>query len=92
MSEQNRSEVADVAPRWLHGVRHSVGSRVLVDPQGRAWTVYEADAAHVPGARALHCLIFDTTGHCFRVWRYPIDWRELTTSELLALGQITPDD
>jgi hypothetical protein len=92
MGEENRYEIADVAARSRHRIRHSAGSRVLVDPEGRAWTVYETDAAHVPGARALQCLIFDTTGYCFRLWRYPIDWRELTSAELLALGRITPDD
>jgi hypothetical protein len=92
MKNENGHELAGLTSRARHGVRHSGGSRVLADPTGRAWTVYETVTAHVPGARAQQCLIFDTTGHCFRVWQYPIDWRELTTAELLALGGVTPDD
>lgn len=92
MINENRREVGDGPSRPRAGLTHAGASRILIGPEGRAWTVYETYAAHVPGARALQCLIFDTTGHCFRVWQYPIDWRELPAAELLALGRITPDD
>jgi hypothetical protein len=36
--------------------------------------------------------VFDTVGCCFRVWEYPLDWRDLTNAELLAVGRITRDD
>lgn len=92
MVEYDRYERAAVTPEWRDSNGRSLRSRVAVDPQGRAWTVREADATHVPGARARHSLIFDTVGYCFRVWQYPLDWRELTNAELLALGRITCDD
>lgn len=92
MGEKDRYENVEDTPQWRGRVAHYPGSRVAVDPQGRTWTVREMDATHVPGARARQSLIFDSTGCCFRVWNYPPDWRELTTSELLAIGQVTCDD
>jgi hypothetical protein len=92
MVEQDRHESVEVTPQWRDSVKQSLGSRMAVDPQGRAWTVRETDATHVPGARARRSLIFDTVGCCFRVWHYPPDWRDLTTAELLALGKVTCDD
>jgi hypothetical protein len=92
MVEHDRNESATVTPQWRDRVGRSLDSRLAVDPEGRAWTVREADATHVPGARARRSLIFDTVGYCFRVWQYPLDWRDLTNVELLALGRITCDD
>ncbi|HJU68346.1 MAG TPA: hypothetical protein VJ650_08850 [Gemmatimonadaceae bacterium] len=92
MGEMNRYEHLEDPQHWRGKIAHSPGSRVAVDSQGRAWTVREADATHVPGARARQSLIFDTPGCCFRVWHYPSDWRDLSTSELLALGQVSCDD
>jgi hypothetical protein len=92
MAEKERYEPAPIAQQWRDAVRDFYGSRQAVDPTGRAWTIREADAAHVPGSRGRRALIFDTEGHCFRVWSYPLEWRELTTAELLALGRIVRDD
>jgi hypothetical protein len=92
MVEQNRYESENSSSRWSEDVRRPLGSRIAVDPAGRAWTVREMDAAHVPGARAGRSLIFDTVGCCFRVWQYPLDWRDLPAAELLALGRIVCDD
>jgi hypothetical protein len=92
MVEHDGHERTDVGSQWRNRAGHSSGSRVAVDRQGRAWTVREMDAARVPGARARRSLIFDTAGHCFRIWQYPVDWRDLTTHELLALGGIGRDD
>jgi hypothetical protein len=92
MVEPDRHESVEVTPQSRDSVKHSLGSRVAVDPQGRTWTVRETDSTHVPGARARRSLIFDSVGCCFRVWHYPPDWRDLTTAELLALGQVTRDD
>ena len=92
MVDQDRHERAGGAPQWRDGVRPSVNSRLAMEPTGRVWTVRETDATHVPGARARSCLVFDTVGCCFRVWQYPLDWRDLTNAELLAVGRITRDD
>ena len=92
MVDQDRHEPGDGAPQWRDGIKRSVNSRVAVESTGRTWTVRETDATHVPGARAPSCLVFDTVGCCFRVWQYPLDWRDLTNAELLAVGRITRDD
>ena len=92
MVEHDSYERADGVSQWRDSAGHRSGSRLAVDRQGRAWTVREMDAVHVPGARGRCSLIFDTVGHCFRIWQYPMDWRDLTNGELLALGRIICDD
>lgn len=91
MVEPDHHENAGSTAQWRPGTGRFLGCRIVVDREGRPWTVREADATHVPGARAERCLIFDTSGYCFRVWQYPFDWRELTNGELLALGRVTCD-
>ena len=92
MVERQHYENEDHRSEWSERGRSPGGSRMVVDPEGRTWTVREIDAAHVPGARARRSLIFDTAGCCFRVWQYPQDWRDLLNDELLALGRIGCDD
>jgi hypothetical protein len=56
-----------------------------VTREGVRWRVYETNSEHVPGARAAHCLLFDSEGIVRRVWVYPGSWRELSDDELWAL-------
>ena len=92
MLEQNGNESGGISSQRFDRTGHPMGSRVAADPYGRFWTVREVDASNVPGAQARRSLIFDTAGHCFRLWSYPLDWRELSPRELLVLGRIVPDD
>ena len=56
-----------------------------VTREGVRWRVYETNSEHVPGARAAHCLLFDSEAIVRRAWAYPDDWRELSDDELWAL-------
>jgi hypothetical protein len=60
--------------------------RTVIDAAtGHAWQVWEADAAHVPGAPGARCLIFDGREVIRRVWSVPDDWRAMTDEGLLRL-------
>jgi hypothetical protein len=60
-------------------------AREFVDEDGRLWRVHEVRAAHVPGSRGTHCLIFFARDTLRRVWRYPADWCDLSDLGLAAL-------
>lgn len=63
--------------------------RVLRDSDsGRKWRVWQADTSHLPGARAVTCLIFDTGDLVRRVWRVPDDWAQLPPTALLTLAEV----
>jgi soluble lytic murein transglycosylase-like protein len=53
--------------------------------EGVRWTVWEASAARVPGAKASRCLIFDSEGIVRRLWTFPDAWNALANDEILAL-------
>jgi hypothetical protein len=49
------------------------------------WTVREADARKVPGAKNSTCLICESVDVIRRVWQYPSDWQSLSDDELWQL-------
>jgi hypothetical protein len=53
---------------------------------GIAWRIWMADTRGVPGARAEHCLIFDTADRVRRVWSVPEDWGQMPAEMLIALA------
>ena len=72
--------------RALYMAAH--GGRTFVDPDSRqAWSVFEVDAAGVPGAgdRA-RCLVFVRDEAVRRVWEYPDSWYLLDDADLAALS------
>ncbi len=52
---------------------------------GTPWCVHELDTSRVPGARADHCLIYESEDVVRRVWAYPPDWDALADDLLWAL-------
>jgi hypothetical protein len=54
-------------------------------PAGRTWRVWAAGCAHVPGAPAADCLMFDAGEVVRRVWGVPPGWACLSDAALLAL-------
>ncbi|GJG85520.1 hypothetical protein tb265_07010 [Gemmatimonadetes bacterium T265] len=60
--------------------------RLVADPAaGRTWRVSAVACAHVPGARAADCLLFDAGDVVRRVWGVPAGWAALSDDALLAL-------
>lgn len=67
------------------------GVRVVSDPAtGRTWRVWAATTAHVPGAPAGDCLLFDAGEVVRRVWGVPPGWPALSDAALLALAEAPP--
>ena len=62
-------------------------ARTFVDDEGVRWRVEEVEAAGVPGARAIRCLVFHCRDHWHRLWDYPRDWYELPEVELVELSR-----
>jgi hypothetical protein len=57
-----------------------------VGDEWRHWTVVEADARGVPGARGPTCLVFTRDDCIRRVWDYPANWRTLDAAALAAVS------
>lgn len=59
---------------------------------GIRWSVREAAATHVPGARGERCLIFESDSVIRRLWSYPVDWNEFEEEQLLEFLDATPSN
>lgn len=83
-------DAPDPSARWAaRGDEPAV--RDVVDPAtGRRWRVWAAATAHVPGAPAADCLMFDAGEVVRRVWGVPPGWQALSTAALLALADMPP--
>ena len=65
-------------------------SRIVMDPQGNEWVVHEVDTPQA-WAHGTRCLIFSSPAVVRRVWRYPEEWAQLTSRQLLdLLGDTSP--
>lgn len=65
-------------------------TRMVMDAHGNEWIVREVDTPQ-SWAHGDRCLIFSSPSIVRRVWRYPVTWAQLSTSELLALiGDTSP--
>jgi hypothetical protein len=53
--------------------------------ENERWTVTEADARDVPGARGDCCLICESDLSVRRLWTYPVDWHRMEDDKVLAL-------
>lgn len=60
------------------------GQRSIV-AGGVLWTVREADARAVPGARRPRCLIFESRDRVCRFWYYPDAWESLPDETLARM-------
>src|SRR5947209_19348617 len=69
------------SPNALSRVRRFLG------PDGREWRVREVAATY--DRRRTKSLIFDTFDAARRVRDYPMNWYDLTDSDLAKLGQVT---
>ena len=72
----NDPPVPDTAP---------VRRRVLLDFDGRTWTVYEAALTY--DRRGTLSLVFESTEIVRRVRTFPADWHALSHAELIALSE-----
>ena len=72
--------------RTLYVAAH--GGRTFVDPDSQeTWSVFEVDAAGVPGAGdRSRCLVFVRDEAVRRVWEYPEGWYLLGDADLAALS------
>lgn len=89
---QARARTNAVAGVWE---RRADGTpvRVVADPAtGRTWRVWAAGCAHVPGAPAGDCLVFDAGEVIRRVWGVPPGWPALAADALLALAERRPGE
>jgi hypothetical protein len=59
--------------------------RRTLQRENEQWTVREADARRVPGARAAFCLICESSEVVRRLWTYPEDWQDLSDDDLWQL-------
>ena len=73
-------------PRWL-GVGVDEPAAFTDPADGRRWTVVEQPGGSIPGARGPSCLCFQSQDIFRRVWRFPVNWRELPDAELAALSR-----
>lgn len=65
--------------------------RVVPEPAARrTWRVWAARCAHVPGAPAGDCLVFDAGEVIRRVWGVPPGWVALPDADLLLLAARRP--
>src|SRR5581483_4039819 len=62
----------------------------VIRRSGDSWSIREMDARLVPGARADHCLICESTDVIRRVWHYPSNWHDLSDDELWHLCESAP--
>ena len=80
-----RADVASGAPAGSPISRAPVTFVEQVGEMYLHWSVVEADARAVPGARSANCLIFSREDCVHRVWEYPANWLDLDDTELVVL-------
>ena len=59
---------------------------IFVDSAGVDWRIYEFACVDVPAARGPQCLVFESDAAIRRVWNYPTNWKDLSSTELTALS------
>ena len=59
--------------------------RLLIDPEGREWRVYERATGDISPTTGRSSLIFDAEAIVRRLWHYPASWAALSDAELLVL-------
>lgn len=78
------------APRASEAVPNDPGppssreARIFRDVTGVTWWAHEVAGEHL-GTAGAQCLLVVSANELRRVWKYPPDWRSLTSEELLAL-------
>jgi hypothetical protein len=68
------------------GAPASKDAKIFRDSDGVTWWVHEVAGEHL-GTAGVMCLLVVSANELRRVWKYPVDWRQLTPEELLALPQ-----
>ena len=76
---------SDVAPN--EGAPASKDARIFRDAEGVTWWVHEVAGEHLGTVGAM-CLLVVSANELRRIWKYPLDWRQLSPGELLALPQL----
>ena len=85
MTDERDAVVPSVASRAINRVEQA-GFHDFVDADYVHWRVTERDAGEEPGHHARWCLIFACPDAARRVWEYPVNWRTLSPTELVALS------
>lgn len=61
-------------------------ARIFRDANNVTWWVHEVAGEHL-GTAGTMCLLVVSASELRRVWKYPPDWRSLTSEQLLNLPQ-----
>ena len=62
--------------------------RLLIEPEGREWRVYERATGDFSPTTARSSLIFEAEGIVRRLWHYPASWAAFSDAELLLLMDV----
>ena len=83
-AEESRSATSAASP--MPAIPLTPETVTFRDESGVLWWVHEVSGGALGSSRPT-CLLLISGTKLLRVWTYPLDWRSLTPSELLALPQ-----